>query len=108
MGAIPVFDDNQLIIQTGEMFNFQCQQEFRQSYEENLNREIKSIAVDFQGTRYIDSSGLGMLLVFRDYVEKTFNNFDRNIQLINCMPDVKQVFRIANFDRFFEINESAQ
>jgi hypothetical protein len=56
-------NENRMIIKLGYIFNFHCQ-----AYENNLNKETESIVVDFQRTRNIDNSSLGMLLVLKDFV----------------------------------------
>jgi anti-anti-sigma factor len=106
MSATTVFNENHMVIQLGDTFNFHCQAEFRQAYENNLNNETESIVVDFHRTRNIDSSSLGMLLVLKDFVEKTCNSITDSIQLKNCAEEVEVVFEIANFDRLFLINQS--
>ena len=105
MSAQIDLNENRMIIKLGNTFNFHCQAEFRQAYENNLNKEIESIVVDFQRTRNIDSSSLGMLLVLKDFVEKTCNSLTDSIQLKNCVEEVEIVFDIANFGKLFVINQ---
>ncbi|MBF0140883.1 MAG: STAS domain-containing protein [Magnetococcales bacterium] len=55
--------------------------------------------LDFKRTKYIDSSALGMLLLFREKVGGPM----ADIQFTNVRPAVKQVMDTANFQRLFTI-----
>lgn len=52
-----------------------------------------SIIVDFQSTKYVDSSGLGMLLLLRDqYKDVTF---------VNTTNAVRELLAVVRFDKLF-------
>lgn len=87
------------IIKLGEKFNFRMQQEFSQVYQKTLEQEsIANYTVDFESTSYVDSTALGMLLVFRQKVGR-----DKLIDLKNCNSTVKSILEIANFGTLFNI-----
>ena len=90
--------DNISTIRLPAKFNFECQAEFRNTYEQlpKSNRFI----LDFSKTDYIDSAALGMLLLLKDFAggEKA------DIHITRCNPDVKNIFQISNFDRLFKIS----
>lgn len=61
--------------------------------------DVKVLEMDFEGVTYIDSSGLGMLLLLKERVRSTA----RSITLVNCTGVVAQVFELANFNKLFTI-----
>jgi len=91
-------DGNQVTIYIQGRFDFSSHQEFRGAYE-RLTPAPAVYRVDLQGTSYLDSSALGMLLLLRDYA----GGDQSNIQILNCTPDVKKILLISNFEQLFDI-----
>lgn len=91
-------DGNQVTIYIQGRFDFSSHQEFRGAYE-RLTPAPSLYRVDLQGTSYLDSSALGMLLLLRDYA----GGDQSNIQILNCTPDVKKILLISNFEQLFHI-----
>ena len=91
-------DGNQVTIYIQGRFDFSAHQEFRSAYEK-LAHTPNQYRVDLQGTSYLDSSALGMLLLLRDFAggEKSV------IQIVNSTPDVKKILLISNFEQLFDI-----
>jgi anti-anti-sigma factor len=90
-------DGQQLTINIKGRFDFSAHQDFRQAYE-NVH-DAQSFIVDLQGTKYLDSSALGMLLLLRDHA-----GGDRaEVQLVNCNSDVIKILEISNFSKLFHI-----
>lgn len=96
--ASPSADGQELTITIEGRFDFSSHQEFRRSYEE-VDTKPSSFVVDMQGTTYLDSSALGMLLLLRDYA----GGDDAKISIVNCNDDVKKILSISNFDQLFSI-----
>lgn len=94
---------NELSIKLPEEFNFHCQSDFRQAYENTIENRIKRIVVDFRATRYMDSSSLGMLLILREYVGQYNINQEDKIELINCSKEVLDILGVTNFEKLFVI-----
>ena len=92
-------DGNQVTIYINGRFDFSSHQEFRAAYEK-LPRPPLHYSVDLQGTSYLDSSALGMLLLLRDYA----GGDKSNIEIVNCAPDVKKILTISNFEQLFTIH----
>ena len=59
-------DGKKLTIKITGRFDFGKHQEFRDAYE-RVDGTPKRYQVDLQGTTYLDSSALGMLLLLRDH-----------------------------------------
>ena len=101
MSISSVLDGNALVIHIEEEFNFHCQAEFRQAYENKIQSDTNQITIDFLRTRYIDSASLGMMLILREYVGKHCRVQENNIELINCTRDVIEILRVTNFEKLF-------
>jgi HptB-dependent secretion and biofilm anti anti-sigma factor len=91
-------DGNQVTIYIQGRFDFSSHQEFRGAYEK-LAQTPRVYRVDLQGTSYLDSSALGMLLLLRDYA----GGEQSSIHIVNCTPDVKKILLISNFEQLFDI-----
>jgi len=91
-------DGSQVTIYIQGRFDFSSHQEFRNTYEK-LAKVPAQYRIDLQGTSYLDSSALGMLLLLRDHA-----GGDRaNIEIVNCSQDVKKILLISNFEQLFSI-----
>jgi anti-anti-sigma factor len=51
------------------------------------------------GTDYIDSSALGMLLLLREHA----GNDKADITISGCKDEIRKILSIANFERLFNI-----
>jgi anti-anti-sigma factor len=91
-------DGNQITIFIQGRFDFSSHQDFRAAYEK-LPKTPVQYRVDLQGTSYLDSSALGMLLLLRDHA----GGDKSDIQIVNCAPDVKKILTISNFEQLFTI-----
>lgn len=81
-------------------FDFNSHREFRNSYDALLrNGALKELELDLAEVDYLDSSALGMLLLFRERA----NNAHKTIALVNCRGIVAQVLEVANFNKLFAI-----
>lgn len=92
-------DGNQVTIFIQGRFDFSSHQEFRAAYEK-LPKTPQIFRVDLQGTSYLDSSALGMLLLLRDYA----GGDKADIEIVNCSADVKKILTISNFEQLFTIH----
>jgi anti-anti-sigma factor len=92
-------DGNQVTIYIQGRFDFSSHQEFRAAYEK-LPKTPTHFRVDLQGTSYLDSSALGMLLLLRDFA----GGDKANIEIVNCSSDVKKILTISNFEQLFTIH----
>ena len=80
-----------------EVFDFKKAEEFRLLYEGTPCGGASVVTINFAGTRYMDSSGLGMLLNVQSYYK------DKKIvvTLANPNEQIRKIFSISNFDRRF-------
>lgn len=92
-------DGKQLIITIKGKFDFSLVQEFRQAYA-NIGDTQPTVLIDLRETEYLDSSALGMLLNMR----KSLGQSVKEIQLINCRPEIRRILDISRFDKMFIIS----
>lgn len=86
-----------LVIDVTGFFNVNCLDDFRQAFESQ--QQFPRYAVNMEHCCGIDSAGLGMLLLLRE-----FSKLDqKNLLIMRCPPEVNRVLHCANFDRLFTI-----
>ncbi|TAK91761.1 MAG: anti-sigma factor antagonist [Burkholderiaceae bacterium] len=79
-------------------FDFTAHRVFKQAYEAVLgDKEANEVELDMSAVEYLDSSALGMLLILRDRAKET----TKTVTLGSCSTPVKEVLRVANFDKLF-------
>lgn len=81
-------------------FDFNTQRSFKVAYDPVLaNAAVKKISIDLANVDYIDSSALGMLMLFRERAQAA----GKSVEL--CRPNaiVMQILEIANFRKLFTI-----
>ena len=91
-------DGQELTIAIQGRFDFGAHQAFRDAYE-RVDGTPKRYQVDLQGTTYLDSSALGMLLLLRDHA----GGDHAQIRLLNCNGDVRKILAISNFEPLFQV-----
>ncbi len=91
-------DGLELTIRIQGRFDFGTHQAFRDAYEQVMVSPRRYV-VDLEGTTYLDSSALGMLLLLRDHA----GGDHAQIRLTNCNPDVRKILAISNFEQLFQI-----
>lgn len=64
-----------------------------------LKPEHTSLEIDFSGTRFIDSSGLGALIA----LHKTLCARQGAVRVIRPTPQVQQILELTRMHRLFEI-----
>ncbi len=90
-------DNNEVVIKVSGRFDFSCHQEFVKGYKA-YPPGSKCYVVDLAQAEFMDSSAMGMLLQLREYGDKR-----AGVSLVNGSESVKDILRIANFDKLFTI-----
>ena len=91
-------DGKTITIKISGNFDFNLHREFREAYKETAFNG-QAYIVDLNGTEYMDSSALGMLLLLREYG----GGDNSNIKIVNSNSEIKKIFEISNFHRLFTI-----
>jgi HptB-dependent secretion and biofilm anti anti-sigma factor len=90
-------DGTTVTITPGGRFDFRMHREFRQAYATHTTRG--HYVIDLGQTDYLDSSALGMLLLLREYA----GGDKADIRILNCKPQVRTIFEVANFQKLFTL-----
>lgn len=91
--------DGSFVITLEEKFDFHSVKDFRRVYEAEVDGSKKDFAIDFQRTRFMDSSALGMLINMKKFWDK----YQGSIRLINTSDALKKILIISRFDKMFPI-----
>jgi len=79
-------------------------EEFRQSVEDLLQNGAEIILVDLKNITFIDSSGLGTLVVLL----KKVRGLNRSLCICSINDQVRMLFELTSMDRVFELYEDRQ
>ncbi len=90
-------EGDRLTIKIEGRFDFAVHQAFLEAYRDEPKGE-RSFVVDLTDTDYMDSSAMGMLLQLRGHARS-----DAVIELRNGNEGIKEILRIANFDKLFAV-----
>ena len=100
MQANVINEGGKAVIKLSGRFDFNTHRDFRSAYEPLVaDASLRTVAVDFSGVDYLDSSALGMLLMLRDKM----SGANKEVALTGVSGNVKQVLDIANFGKLFQI-----
>jgi anti-anti-sigma factor len=89
---------NPVTIKVSGRFDFSSHKAFITAYKEHP-KGAKDFIVDLTSAEYLDSSAMGMLLQLREYSTKKPNS----VVLSNGNSAIKEILRIANFEKLFTI-----
>ena len=76
-------------------------EEFRLMVEQLLEDGADTILVDLKDITFIDSSGLGTLVVLL----KRVRNLNRHLYICSINDQVRMLFELTSMDRVFEVYE---
>lgn len=74
-------------------------EEFRQMVDEMLAAGVEVILIDLKDITFIDSSGLGTLVV----ILKKVRGMDRKFCICSVNDQVRMLFELTSMDRVFEV-----
>lgn len=80
-------------------FTFADNHKFKQIIDALGDEGVKSVSLDFGGVEFIDSAGLGMLLLLRDECQ----NRNISITISSVKGQVEKIFMISKFDQLFSM-----
>ncbi|MBL4613039.1 MAG: STAS domain-containing protein [Emcibacter sp.] len=93
--------DDKCEAKLSEKITFSDLNGFREIIKQMLDSHAENNIVDFSDVDFIDSAGLGMLLLTRNEIAKT----DSRLTLKAPQGQVQRMFNVARFDRMFHIEE---
>lgn len=80
-------------------FTFTDNHKFKQIMQLMEQPDIRSITLDFAGVEFIDSAGLGMLLLLRDECQSR----SLSISISSARGQVEKIFLLSRFDQLFTL-----
>ncbi len=93
------FDDDETKVSISGEFTFTDHATFKAIAARLLEGEDKPIVIDLAKLEFIDSAGLGMLLIVRDEADKA----RRSLVLRGPCGQVKRMFDVTKFDTHFNV-----
>ncbi|MBD2415367.1 MAG: STAS domain-containing protein [Desmonostoc geniculatum HA4340-LM1] len=87
------------VIKLSGNLNATTSQEFRQSITKIIEVGVKFVLLDFQDVTFMDSSGLGALVL----AFKTLRAADIKLVICSINEQVRILFELTNMDKIFEI-----
>lgn len=92
-------NENGSSVQMSGQFTFADTQNFKPIIELVIGDKVQTMSLDFSDVTFIDSAGMGMLLLLRDECQ------NRNIPISIHSPQgqVAKIFQISRFDALFSI-----
>lgn len=94
-GVTVVAVDGQLIVAN--------RQELKQRIQDALDQGDRKFLLDFSGTAYVDSSGLGALVS----MSKKVREVGGDLRLAGLNDDLRSLFELTKLDTLFTISETA-
>lgn len=83
-----------------QRFDFNCLNDFRRAYSGLVKDEsISTIEIDCAQLQFIDSSGIGLLLLLHEKIEAG----RQSVSVTNCDPRIRKIFAIANINKLFHM-----
>ena len=79
-------------------------QELKQTVLDSLEAGSRKFLIDFAGTGYIDSSGLGVLVS----LSKKIREHGGELRLANLNDDLRSLFELTKLDTLFQISKSRE
>ncbi len=92
-------DKDALEVKLSKKITFSDLEGFRDIVERMLDSSLGSNVMDLSAVDFIDSAGLGMLLLARDEISKTSSH----LTLKAPQGQVQRMFTVARFDQMFDI-----
>lgn len=96
-----ITNPNSSIIQLGENLTFDHHTDFRTALQQALDAK-GVIQFDCRALKYVDSAGLGMLLLTKTEAEK----MNRGVKLLNVTGELLALFKLVHFDKHFNLTEA--
>tara|TARA_B100000674_G_C37945988_1_gene964931 strand:+ start:612 stop:965 length:354 start_codon:yes stop_codon:yes gene_type:complete len=93
--------DGTTTVEVTGRFTFGDHSSFRKLIEEVRGHDSSTLVLNIAGVDFIDSAGLGMLLLARDEGEKS----NTTVVLRGAQGQVKRMLEVARFDTLFKLED---
>lgn len=92
------FTENQAHLTLSGRFTYDEHEAFHNALTEMQRHEPRSVTVHLSGVEFMDSAGLGMLLLLRDRMPQT-----TGISLSNTQESVRKILQLTKLDSIFTL-----
>ncbi|WP_170941363.1 STAS domain-containing protein [Elstera cyanobacteriorum] len=96
--TVDIKDNSAKIKITGRL-TFKFHREYKEFLDELLKNKVGSYEFDLSGVEFIDSAGLGMLLIAKQKAQV----FNAAVVLQRPPENVRRMLEVAKFDKIFTI-----
>ncbi|HEY9886861.1 MAG TPA: STAS domain-containing protein [Candidatus Obscuribacterales bacterium] len=87
------------ILEPSGIFDGTQAESFRQAVDHAIAEGVEIILIDLQDITFIDSSGLGILVV----VMKKMRELQKTLYVCSVSEQVRMLFELTSMDRVFEV-----
>ncbi len=91
---------NELTIRISGDFDFSKLKQFREAYSD-IDLSMVKLNIDLSDAEHLNSEGLGMLLILREYA----GGDKSNLSITGCGSDLRRIFKASSFEKLFDISE---
>lgn len=82
----------------GEL-DISCSEELKSKLKGNLEEKLSDINIDMSKLRYIDSTGVGVIVG----IMKNLRSNGKDIKIINAKDNVRKIFSITGLDQIIKM-----
>jgi HptB-dependent secretion and biofilm anti anti-sigma factor len=93
-------DEKEVTIRISGDFDFSTLDQFRQAYS-GIDLNLVNLIIDLSDAKHLNSEGLGMLLILREYA----GGDESNLSVTGCGADIRRIFNASGFEKLFDISE---
>lgn len=93
--------DDRHIVELSGRFTFVDHGTFKECVDTLLSEDCKKCTLDISKLEFIDSAGLGMLLILKDEIAKN----DGELVVTNPQGQVDKMLQVSHFDRMLTIQK---
>lgn len=96
--------DDCLVVEVSGQLIVSNRQEFKQAILDEVEQGARLVVVDFSGSAYIDSSGLGALVS----LGKRVRDVGGDLRLVGLNEDLRSLFELTRLDALFPVYASRE
>lgn len=94
------FTDTPVVIDIDKKFTQETVAKIEKKFIKGvIEKRSIDVVLDFKNTKKIDDTALGLLLAFKQYINKGHHT----IPIVNAKKSIRKIIKRANFDRLFNV-----